>query len=68
MENKSIDCTSATAETVRHYYDRGFAVKIPVDRFGPFLKWLMKKSPPGSEKHKGWKESKETVTIKKIGS
>jgi len=61
----SIDCTNASARTVKSYYDRGFPVRITKDKWMPFMIWYMKTSVPGSEHHSGFSLENDQVVIQK---
>lgn len=49
--NNAIDCTSASAGTVKNYFDQGFPVILQKEKIMPFIKYYMKCSLPGSEMH-----------------
>jgi hypothetical protein len=47
----AVDCTTASAGTVKSYFDRGFPVILQKEKIMPFIKYYMKSSLPGSEMH-----------------
>jgi hypothetical protein len=60
-----IDCTNASAMTVKNYFDKGFPVILPKAKWFPFLSWYMKVSDPGSERHMGFVIENDKVCMQK---